>query len=129
MPGLAARLPLLISDSDGPYDLLETIKEVAAQNLKMVVFTNPGERIMDANFGVGIRRFLFRQNIRESHDELRGRIEEQVRTYLPYVRIVTIDIQSPITNPDFPDNFVNVRLEYKIRPYNQREVLELPISV
>ena len=58
MPGLAARLPLLISESEGPYDLLQTIKQVAAQNLKMVIFTAPGERIMDINFGVGIRRYL-----------------------------------------------------------------------
>ena len=65
MSGLAARLPLGISDSEGPYDLLQTIKEVAAQNLKMLVFTNPGERIMDISFGVGVRRFLLRQNIRE----------------------------------------------------------------
>ena len=39
MAGLGARLPLLISDSEGAYDLLQTIKEVAAQNIKMVVFT------------------------------------------------------------------------------------------
>ena len=35
MPGLAARLPLLISESEGPYDLLQTIKQVATQNIKM----------------------------------------------------------------------------------------------
>ena len=34
MAGLGARLPLLVSDSEGPYDLLQTIKEVAAQNIK-----------------------------------------------------------------------------------------------
>ncbi len=129
MPGLAARLPLIISDSDGPYDLLETVKEVAAQNLKMVVFTNPGERIMDTSFGVGIRRFLFRQNVRESHDELRTRIRQQVTTYLPYIKITEIAIDSPLTNSDIPDNFMVVRLLYRIDPYNEVEVLELPISI
>ena len=129
MSGLAVRLPLLISDSDGPYDLLQDIKEVAAQNLKMVIFTNPGERIMDISFGVGIKRFLFRQNIRDSHDEIRSRIREQVSEYLPYIRILNIDIDSPISNPNAPDNFISLRLEYRIQPYNQREVLELPISV
>mgnify|MGYP001330088775 CR=1 FL=1 len=129
MSGLAARLPLIISDTHGPYDLLQSIKGVAAQNLKMVVFTNPGERIMDASFGVGIRRYLFRQNVRESHDEIRSRIIQQVNKYLPYIKILLIDIGSPLDNENIPDNFVTIRLEYKIEPYNLREVLELPISV
>ena len=128
MPGLAARLPLLISESDGPYDLLQSIKEVTAQNLKMVVFTNPGERIMDMGFGVGIKRFLFRQNVRETHDVLKNRIREQVGKYLPYIKIINLDIASPLSNPDLPDNFISLRLEYKIRPYNERDVLELSIS-
>tara|TARA_Y100000114_G_C11704186_1_gene300049 strand:+ start:342 stop:731 length:390 start_codon:yes stop_codon:yes gene_type:complete len=129
MSGLAARLPLAISDTDGPYDLLQTIKEVAAQNLKMIVFTNPGERIMDISFGVGIRRFLFRQNIRQSHDEIRSRIIQQVNKYLPYVQLLSIDINSPENSDNIPDNFLSIRLEYNIEPYNQREVLELPISL
>ena len=129
MSGLGARLPLLISDSEGPYDLLQTLKEVAAQNLKMLVFTNPGERIMDISFGVGIRRFLFRQNIRDSHDEIRSRIIQQVNKYLPYIQLLLIDIESTETNKNISDNLVIIKIEYNIEPYNQREVLELPISL
>ena len=128
MAGLAARLPLLISESDVQYDLLQSIKEVAAQNVKMVVFTNPGERIMDINFGVGIKRFLFRQNTRETHDILRSRIREQITRYLPYIKILELQIDSPLTNPNMPDNFMKLRLAYKIRPHNLRDVLELSIS-
>ena len=112
MAGLAARLTLLISESDGPYDLLQTMKEVAAQNLKMIVYTNPGERIMDLDFGVGIKRFLFRQNVRETHDILKNRIGDQVRKYLPYVSIVDISVDSVLTNPTLPENFISLRLAY-----------------
>ena len=128
MPGLAARLPLIISDSDGPYDLLQDIKSVAAQNLKMVIFTNPGERIMDMAFGVGIKRFLFRQNARQTHDILTRRIREQVGIYLPYIQILDIEVLSPLSSPDIPENYMGLRLEYKIQPYNERDVLELSIS-
>jgi len=128
MPGLAARLPLLISESEGPYDLLQTIKQVAAQNLKMVVFTNPGERVMDIDFGVGIRRYLFRQNVTETHDMLNTRVREQIARYLPYIKIMDLEIDSPISNPNLPDNFMKLRLVYKIDPYNQTDVLELSIS-
>ena len=128
MPGLAARLPLLISESEGPYDLLQTIKQVAAQNLKMVVFTNPGERVMDINFGVGIRRYLFRQNATETHNALASRVREQIARYLPYIKITDLQIDSPISNANLPDNFMKLRLAYKINPYNQTDVLELSIT-
>ena len=128
MPGLAARLPLLISESEGPYDLLQTIKQVATQNIKMVVFTNPGERVMDINFGVGIRRYLFRQNATETHNALSSRVREQIARYLPYIKITDLQIDSPISNANLPDNFMKLRLVYKIDPYNQTDVLELSIS-
>ena len=128
MPGLAARLPLLISESEGPYDLLQTIKQVAAQNLKMVIFTAPGERIMDINFGVGIRRYLFRQNVTQTHDVLVNRIREQVAIYLPYIKIMDLQVDSPISNPSMPENLMTLRLVYKIDPYDQTDVLELSIS-
>jgi|TARA_R110000803_G_scaffold32010_5_gene70862 phage baseplate assembly protein W len=128
MSGLAAALPLTISESEGVYTLLQTIKQVAAQNLKMVIFTNPGERIMDIGFGVGIKRFLFRQNAVQTHDVLINRVSEQVTKYLPYIKIIDLDVDSILSNSALPENFIRLRLEYKIRPYNERDVLELSIS-
>ena len=40
------------------YSLSE-LKEVVEQNLKMVLLTNPGEKIFNLEFGVGLRRYLF----------------------------------------------------------------------
>mgnify|MGYP003116532686 FL=1 len=128
MPGLGARLPLNTSLEDGPYELLQDIKQVAAQNIKMLIFTNPGERIMDINFGVGIKRYLFRQNTQITYNTLKGRIREQLATYLPYVKIEKLYINSPLNNPNLPENFMGLRIEYKIVPFNERDVLELSVS-
>ena len=128
MSGLAARLPLEISAHLGPYVLLRTIQGVAEQNVKMVVFTNPGERIMDPFFGVGIKRFLFRQNTFETLDVLRTRIREQISKYLPYIGIEKIFIDSPLLNPELPDNYIKVRLQYNIASHDRTFILELPIS-
>ena len=58
MPGLSPKLPLSIDEIDG-LATNKDFREVARQNLKMIVLTSPGERIMIPNFGVGIRNFLF----------------------------------------------------------------------
>ena len=58
---LSITLPLSLGDSDGPYLTHDDMESVAAQNLKMIVLTSPGERVMDSSFGVGIRSYLFEQ--------------------------------------------------------------------
>jgi hypothetical protein len=60
--GLSVALPLRIDARDGAYGLNKNLLQVAEQNLKMVILTAPGERIMFPEFGVGVRNYLFEQN-------------------------------------------------------------------
>jgi phage baseplate assembly protein W len=61
MAGLSPKLPLAPDNQDG-YALNRTYFEMVQQNLKHIILTNPGERIMDPLFGVGIKKYLFEQN-------------------------------------------------------------------
>ena len=70
MSSIGVALPLLRSSNDG-FEMLKTIKETVKQNLKTIILTNPGERIMDPEFGVGIRRFLFEQVIDQCSKSVR----------------------------------------------------------
>ncbi len=58
MSGIAVKLPVALSDTDG-IGLTTTIVETLRQNLKTLVLTNPGERVMEPGFGVGLEKFLF----------------------------------------------------------------------
>ena len=56
---LAVKLPLSLDGVDG-YTSIKSYRQLATQNLKMLVLTCPGERIMDPMFGVGLKNFLLR---------------------------------------------------------------------
>ena len=56
--GLAPQLPITFNRRDGIANI-KNYKLLALQNLKMLVLTIPGERIMDPEFGVGIYALLF----------------------------------------------------------------------
>ena len=84
--GLAPRLPITFNRQDGIANI-KNYKELAMQNLKMLVLTSPGERVMDPDFGVGLKRFLFQQNVGSTHAEIATRIYNQVQRYLPFLRI------------------------------------------
>ena len=49
----------VMNKEDGPFQLNKTIPETVKQNLKNLVFTNKGERIMDPLFGIGVYSYLF----------------------------------------------------------------------
>ena len=58
MSGIGPKLPLN-QMTEGGFDLTKTIAENVQQNLKNLILTNPGERIMNPDFGVGLRNYLF----------------------------------------------------------------------
>ena len=127
MAGLSPKLPLVKDSNDG-YALTKNLKEVAAQNLKMLVLTNPGERIMDVNFGVGILGYLFELNSPEVYDQIKSRIEEQISKYLPYIEVQDITFTSSNIVDADPTDSILLRIVYFVKPLRSTEILELPIG-
>lgn len=91
MAGIAPKLPLVKDMTDG-FALTRTIRENIKQSLKMLVLTNPGERIMLPEYGVGLRRFLFESNVPITRSRIISKLVEQVDEYIPYVQIVDVRI-------------------------------------
>tara|TARA_A100001391_G_C5035458_1_gene269473 strand:+ start:720 stop:1118 length:399 start_codon:yes stop_codon:yes gene_type:complete len=87
--GLDAALPLTKDNDDAFYTLTKTLKENTQQKVKMLMLTAPGERIMIPEYGVGLKNFLF-ENTPEF--DIFSRIKEQVRTFLPEITIVSLQI-------------------------------------
>ena len=81
---------------------------------------------MDANFGVGARRYLFEQDHPTTYATLKAKIYEQVSKYLTYIELKDVQFLSQGNgNPSVPDNLVNIRITYKIKPLNVDDILEV----
>ena len=123
--GISVKVPFLRSGMDG-HAMNKSYKQVAIQNLKMLVLTSPGERIMDPLFGVGLRDFLFEQDSPIAHGNIAARIRSQVAKYLPYIFIHEVEFDSQgAGNPDAPDNHLQVRIHFRITPLEVNETLDL----
>ena len=80
-----------ISPSDG-FEQVFTLKKNIKQNLKMLLLTNPGERVMNTNFGVGVNQYLFEMVEDQSvYANIDSKIREQISLYMPYLKIQRID--------------------------------------
>jgi len=127
MAGFSPKLPLTLDQDDG-YTLTKTLKEVTKQNFKMLVLTNPGERVMDPEFGVGILAYLFENNSISTQGQIRSRIRDQTAKYLPHIEIVEVSFNSIIAKPNIAENFLGVSITYNIKRIASGDVLEIPIN-
>ena len=125
--GLSVKLPLMLDPTDG-YTLNKTYKELVQQNLKMLILTSPGERMMDPLFGVGLRQFLFEQNTPISWGNIEARINTQVAKYMPFVKVIRVDFGKLDDNPAIKDNTLTVSLVYKIIPLDSVDNLEMYLT-
>tara|TARA_B100000700_G_C14677589_1_gene683829 strand:- start:55 stop:429 length:375 start_codon:yes stop_codon:yes gene_type:complete len=95
------------------------------QNFRMLLLTAPGEYVMDMNFGVGLRLYLFEQASEEVADSISAEIEEQVSQYMPYVILNDIDIKYD----NIDSNALTIRINYSVSNQVLNEVLEMTISL
>ena len=87
-------------------------KDQIKSNIKNLLLTKRGERILQPQFGSGLQSLLFEPNV----DDLEGRIEDTIndslKQWLPYVTADEINIES--TDELRDNNKINVSIKFKI---------------
>ena len=111
MAGYGPKLPLKLGTEQG-YNMISDLKTLSKQNFLMLLLTNPGERIMDNNFGVGVRRLLFENNNSLLRTNFEHRLRSQVQEYAPYISVTNVDY----SNSDEDGYLLSVRITYFIVP-------------
>ena len=107
-------------------DLIPLKNEAAiARSIRNIVFTSPGEKIFNPEFGSEISKVLF-ENIDEiSAISIKDEIETSIRNYEPRVNLEEVDIE-----PNYDNNQFDVRINYRIVgidvPPQQLELVLLP---
>ena len=109
MSGLSPRLPLSVSTEDG-FTLVQDIRTLVKQNLKMLILTSPGERVMEPDYGVGMKNFLFENSNQNSYRAIEQKIVEQVGKYMPVVKIKSINFD----DVNIDNNTLGVQIQFSI---------------
>jgi phage baseplate assembly protein W len=111
MAGFGPKLPLKLGTEQG-YTLISDLKTLSKQNFLMLLLTNPGERIMDSNFGVGIKKLLFENYSAVLKLNFEQRLKNQIQIYAPYISIRNISYG----NTDIDGSLLDITITYFIIP-------------
>tara|TARA_R110002074_G_scaffold105109_1_gene226975 strand:- start:97 stop:480 length:384 start_codon:yes stop_codon:yes gene_type:complete len=119
---ITPKLPLNLSETE-LYESTEDIVQVTRFHIKNIVLTNPGEKISDPEFGVGIRRYLFENMTNGTISTIRSRVLSQISRYASHVDILSIDIAG-----FEEDNSLTFKLSYYIPVVNKSDILSFSLS-
>ena len=91
-------------------DLIALKNESAiARSIRNIVFTLPGEKFFNENFGSRVSRSLFENIDQISASIIKDEIENSINNFEP--RVSLIDVQ---TIPDYDNNGFNVNIVYRV---------------
>jgi len=120
----APSIPLQFDDING-YKNVDDIRELVKFHLTNLLLTNPGEKISDSEYGVGIRQFLFENQSEDAFSRIRSRINSQVSSKLNYLTLRNVIVRSL----DNYENVINIQLVYHIDNINLEDMLNLNLNL
>ena len=127
MDGIGPELPLNRDTVNGVYSLITSYQKEIKQNFKNLLLTSPGEKMMNPDFGVGLRTFLFEPKI-QATPAIRQRIIGQVNKYMPFLHInkINFDSKDNLSADEHMDSVIlSIRIEYSVPNLNLNTTLIL----
>jgi len=87
-------------------------KDQVKSNIKNLLLTKKGERILQPEFGSGLQELLFEFNDDNLETKIEETINQALETWLPYVTVDSIDVEQ--TNELKDRNRVNVSITFAV---------------
>jgi phage baseplate assembly protein W len=128
IPDKAVGIKLPFTGKKGLFDLSYTTEEQALSNLKNLVLTRKGERLMHPNFGTSIYDVLFENMSDDFLIDVEDRLRDDIEFWLPYLIIDEISANqlAPGQARDFENGFsVLIRVRVTENGANRTIVLNL----
>ncbi len=122
MSSLSVKLPITRDTADG-FKMIKDFQTLVRQNFKMLILTAPGERVMEPEFGVGLRNFLFENFNNSVYIDIDAEIRKQASIFLPVIEIFEINFDN--SNPDA--NVLGIKIVYGLPDVGITDLLEFTI--
>ena len=108
----AIGITLPIRFGDNTFEQSYLSKEQVKSNIKNLLITKKGERILQPEFGSNLKSLLFEPNVDDLETKIEDTITNSLEQWLPYVAIEEIDIEASDEKKD--KNKLKVLIKFKI---------------
>jgi phage baseplate assembly protein W len=95
------------------------------ESIRIILLTEPGERLMREGFGCGLRPFLFEPNTATTRQLIRERVTEAIQRWEPRVSLEAVEVEPDPENPRLVAITIRFRLVATQTPGQMSLALEL----
>jgi uncharacterized protein len=95
------------------------------ESMRVVLMTEPGERLGLPQFGAGLGRFLFEPNIVPTHALIAERIKDSLARWEPRIRLEAVDVVAERSDP----HVAVATITYRLVATQALERVSLAVSV
>ncbi len=105
-------------DTPGVFRQSFSEKDAVKSNLINLILTEPGERVYEPTFGLGLKNKLFENNI--NVEELKLQIGDKINQFIPQVSLADVDAQL-----DQNLHTLLITISYKILNTGESDAIEI----
>lgn len=113
--------------NNGYFEVSYTTKEQIKSNIKSLLLTQKGERLMQPNFGSDLRKCLFEPITTNLDSVIEDNITEAINIWMPYVTVESIIYDVDNTLKD--RNRIDLELKYSLKYSNSQTLEQLNIVI
>ena len=106
-------LPLILDN--GEMASTRTTIEAVKQNVYSLCSTEAGERVMQPNLGVRLKKFLFEPYSEELGAEIQDVINEGLKYWLPFVKVNNIFVRMSDNDSGDSRNILEVSVNFSLK--------------
>ena len=103
-----------VSGSSGYFETTSTTIEAVKNNIRNLLKTQKGERLLQPNIGLNLKRYLFENFTEELQDIIKNEILTTFKFWLPFVQIQDIKINMNNINDSIGKNTMDISLSFNI---------------
>ena len=108
-------------EADGEIALV-AYEEDIRQSIRIILGTNPGERVMRPDFGAGLNAFLFEPISFATMQRVKQRVEEALIDWEPRIEVEVVRVSNDRSEP----GKLLISIDYRVRATNTRSNLVYP---
>lgn len=95
------------------------------ESMRVILMTEPGERLRLPQFGAGLGRFLFEPNIVVTHTLIRERIKDALARWEPRIGVESVEVAADRVDPQA----AIATITYRLVATQMQERVSLSVSV
>lgn len=107
-----------------------TSKELIIGQIKQLIFTSPGERVMLPNFGLDLNSFLFEPITPETESIIKERVINQINRYIPNVSVLNVRVFANENNDPFAvSELASIVIQVDVQERSTQQIIPVEFKI